>query len=755
MIDLVRFAVKSLLKNKAYTLINIGGLTLGLSVAIALAMSILGLASLDQFHDHKQTIYKLIHSDDSTSGQWSDASSALLAPAIYEALPEVIDYSQYLWANDNILGTPENHIKENGFYVDEGWFRMLTFPLVYGEADHVLSDPNNIVLSESLAGKLFGDKNPLGETINLYSFELEEPEVFTISGVFENVPVYSTLQFEFAIPYTWYRNRNSWVQSWDNIGTRSYIRVAPGTDTEMLSVNINKLTRSLNDGMRETQVYGLAPLHRSNSVVYTLSGEPSFGFYIILAMMIVGFAILVISIINYVNLSVATSLKRAKEIGIKKIHGAGRPELVKQFLAETIIVVTLAGIMASLLHVHILNILLPDQQSVTFTLSPYLLMVLGALLVFTIIITTWYPAIYMSRFSPLMIFSNTCGGSSRLSLSRKSLVVMQFCAAIVLITTSIVLSRQVNFMLNQSLGMDRFNTVYFVKNKQLDRHREAFTLELMRRAGIESVTFADQLPFEVGNAATSIDWEGKDPLDQNWYSTLNTGKNFAATLRIDLLDGRDFKEDDENKIIINKSAAKLMQMERPVGNIINMHGNQKEIIGVVENFKYQMMNDPDKPLFIQYQPENAVIAFVRLTNGSQDWGLEALGEVFSMFSPDFILDYNFLDSEFDYRFSQLKSMGRIMTIAGYLAIIIACMGLLGLTVHTSERKVKELGIRKINGARVADLIGLLSGQISRSILTAAAIAYPIAYFINKALLQNFAERIQLSAWYILSGHLQS
>lgn len=744
MLDHLRYAFKSLKKNRVYTLINVGGLTLGLSVAIALAMSIVGLASLDRFHENHDTVYKLIHTDDSTSGRWGEASSALLAPAVFDALPEVTDYCQYLWANDNILGTPENHVKENGFYVDEGWFRMLSFPLVYGDADHVLSDPNHIVLSESLSGKLFGDRNPLGETINLYSFELEEPEVFTITGVFEDVPVYSTLQFEFAIPFSWYRNRNSWIQSWGNIGTRSYINIASGADTETLGRNITKLVRSLNPGMRDTQVFGLAPLHKSNNVVYTLSGEPSFGFYIIVAMMIVGFAILVISIINYVNLSVATSLKRAKEIGIKKIHGAGRTDLVKQFFAETIIVVTLAGIMASFLHVYILNMFLPEEQSLTFALSPYLLMILGALLFFTILITTWYPAIYMTRFSPLLIFSNNSRGSSHLSLSRKSLVVLQFFAAIILITTSIVLSRQVDFMLNQSLGMDRYNTVYFSKNKQLDSHREAFSRELMLKSGVESVTFADHLPFEIGSASTSISWEGKDPLDQNWYSTLNAGENFTATLKIGLVDGRDFSEGDHDRIIINKSAADLMQMEHPVGNIVNMYGIQKEIAGVVENFKYQMMNDPDKPLFIQYAPESAVIAFVRLTEGSEGRGLESLGEAFTMFSPGFILDYNFLDSEFNNRFGQLKSMGRIMTIAGYLAIIIACMGLLGLTVHASERKVKELGIRKINGAGMVDLVRLLSGQMVRSILIAAAFAYPLAFLINKAILQNFAESIHLT-----------
>jgi putative ABC transport system permease protein len=744
MFDYIRYAFKSLVKNRVYTLINIGGLALGLSVALALSMSIFGLAGLDRFHENKDSVYKLIHADDSTAGQWNDASSALLAPAIYEALPEVTDYCQYLWANDNILGTPENHIKANGFYVDEGWFRMLSFPLIYGDPDNVLSAPSNIVLSEKLAGKLFGDKNPVGETINLYSFEMEEPEAFTISGVFANVPFYSTLQFEFAIAYSWFRDRNTWVQSWGNIGTRSYIRVAPGTDARDLGRRITNIVRENSPGMLDTQVFGLAPLHRSNHVVYTLSGEPSFGFYIIIAMVIVGFSILIISVINYVNLSVATSLKRAKEIGIKKVHGASRRDMVKQFLAEVLIVVTIAGILASFLHVYILYIFVPQQVTLSFVPNPNLLLILGALLVFTVVITTWYPALYMSRFSPLLIFSKSSRGTSRLSLSRKTLVVLQFVAAIVLITTSVILTRQVDFMLNQSLGMDRYHMVYFTKNKQLESRREAFIRELEQKPGIDAATFANQFPFEVGNSVRGIVWEGKDPLENDWYSVINAGDNFFSTMMINVLEGRDFSAGDHNKVIVNSAAVEHMKMDQPLGGLININGQDKEIIGVVDNFRYQMMNDPGRPLFILFEPENAMIAFVRLSKGDQQRGLESLEEVFSMFSPGFILDYNFLDSEFNHRFGQLKSMGRIMTIAGYLATIIACMGLLGLTVHTTERKVKELGIRKINGAGMYDLVRLLAGQLVRSILIAAAFACPLAFLINSAILQNFAVRIQLS-----------
>ena len=749
MLDQFRYAINSLKKNRIYTLINVGGLALGLSVAMALTMSIIGLAGLDQFHENKQTVYKLIHADDSTSGRWNDASSALLAPAVFDALPEVTDYCQYLWANDNILGTPENHVKENGFYVDEGWFRMLSFPLVYGDPDHVLSEPDNIVLSQKLSSGLFGDRNPVGETVRVYSFETEEPEVFTVSGVFENVPVFSTLQFEFAIPFSWYSNRNSWVESWPNIGTRSYIRVAPGTDPATLSRSITNHVRTLNPGMRDAQVYGLAPLNKSNSVVYTLSGKPSFGFYIIIAMAIVGLSILVISIINYVNLSVATSLKRAKEIGVKKIHGAGRADLVKQFFIEALIIVTMASIAASILQNYLVNMFLPEQQPLSFRPDTTLLIVLCGLLIFTLVITTWYPALHMSGFSPLTALKGNTGGSSRLSLSRRVLVILQFFSAIVLITTSVILSRQVDFMLNQSLGMDRYNMVYFLKNKQLEQHRDAFAQELIRMPGVESVTFADQLPFEVGNATTSIEWEGKDPLVDEWYSSMNAGERFAATMGINLLAGDDFSAGDQNRLIINKSAAKLMKMDNPVGNSVTMHGVHMEIKGMVDNFKFQMMIDPDRPIFIRYAPENAVIAFIRLTGGNQAAGLKSVGEVFSQFSPGFILDYTFLDSEFNHRFGQLKSMGRIMTIAGYLAIIIACMGLLGLTVHTSECKVKELGIRKINGAGVFDLIRLLSGQMAKSILIAAAFALPFAFIINKAILQNFAERISLDIFHFI------
>jgi putative ABC transport system permease protein len=311
----INYAIKSLLKNKVYTLINIGGLTLGLSVTIALSLFIISFAKLDQFHENEEVVYKLIHTDDSTTNHYNDASSALLAPAVMEAFPEVVDYCQYLWANDMIIGSIENHIKENGFYADEGWFRMLSFPILFGDSDHVLSNPNNILISQKVSQKLFGKNNPVGETISMFSSESMKPEVFTISGVFKDVPFHSSLQFEFVIPFSWYKMSNDWLSSWTNIGVRAYIKVEPNANIKTLSKKITELVRDRNQYMRETQVFGLAPLNRSNNVMYTLAGEPSIGFYIIVAMAIVGFSILIISVINFVNLSIATSVKRSKEIG--------------------------------------------------------------------------------------------------------------------------------------------------------------------------------------------------------------------------------------------------------------------------------------------------------------------------------------------------------------------------------------------------------------------------------------------------------
>ncbi|MDX9771388.1 MAG: ABC transporter permease [Tenuifilaceae bacterium] len=749
MISQTKYAIKSLIKNKVYTLINIGGLALGLSVTIALSIFVIGFASLDQFHENEAVVYKLISNEDSTTNHYNDAASVLLAPAVMEAFPEVVDYCQYLWANDVILGSIENHVKENGFYADAGWFRMLSYPLIYGDANHVLSDPNNIVISQKVSQKLFGNSNPLGETIKMFSHGDIKPEVFIISGVFEDGPAFSSHQFEFVIPFSWHIMSNEWMNSWTSIGTRAYIQVAPNTNIQNLSTKITELVRDRDQYMRETQVFGLAPLNRSNNVIYSLTGEPSFGFYIISAMVIVGLSILTISVINYVNLSVATSLKRSKEIGVKKINGASRNDLIIQFFIESFLVVMLAGGLSLLMQPYLMEIFLPNQTIFTLSFDPTFVLVLIGLLAFTIAITTWYPAVYMSRLAPIAIQKFAVGGSFKLSFWRKFLVIIQFVSAILLITTSIILSQQVDFLLNQSLGMDRYNLVFFDKTYGIDNRMDAFTQELKREKGVESITFANQLPYEIGMSTTSISWEGKDPSDNEWYSTLFAGEGFATTMRIDILQGQDFTAEIQNKVLVNKAAAERMQMENPVGTIVSVYGEDREVVGVVDNFKFQMMGESNSPLFIVYEPDNSNMVIVRLEEGNQVLGLEALRRVFNQFSPEFVLDYSFLDQVFDKQFAQLKSMGNIMTVAGYLAIVIACMGLLGLTVHTSERRVKELGVRKINGARVSDLILLLSKQIARSILIASALAFPLGYMLNKTILQNFAERISLSPMHFM------
>ena len=739
----IRFAIKSLLKNKVFTTINIFGLALGLSVAIALSSIIIGMASLDQFHENSN-VYKLVHADDSTSNQYNDASSVLLAPAVMEAFHEVTDYCQYLWANDMILGTKDNHVKENGFYVDEGWFRMLSFPLIYGDKNHVLADRNSIVLSEKLSEKLFGLENPVGQTINMYSSVAMEPHVFTIAGVFENVPINSTLRFEFAIPFAWYNTPGSGMQSWDNIGTRSYIQVSPETNIEVLNHKITNLIRSKNSKMRDTQVFRLVPLRRSNNVVFTLAGDPSFGFYIMFAMAIVGFSILIISIINYINLSVATSLKRAKEIGTKKINGASRKDLVLQFFLESFIVVSISVLLASLLQMYLLEILLTIESSFDFFLNPTVFIIIFGLLIFTVVVTTWYPALYMSKFSPVAIQQKVSGEGSKLSFWRNFLVTFQFIVAIILITTSLVLSKQVDFMLNQSLGMDRYGIVFFTKNMPIEKRRDAFTQELMRKPGVESVTFSNQLPFEVGNSTTELTWEGKNPLEEQWYSTINVGNNFATTMNIKLLEGKDFSEGIKNQVLVNKAAVEVMHMDNPVNKSISINGTNRVIVGVVDNFKHQMMRDSNTPVFVIHAPARTDKVLVRLSENNKAIGLKSLQDVFSQFSPDFILDYTFLDQQFNQTFSAVKNMGRTMSIAGFLAVIIACIGLLGLTVHTSERRIKELGVRKINGAGMIDIMIQLSSQITKRVLIAAALAFPMAYFINKAILQNFPERTPIT-----------
>lgn len=535
------------------------------------------------------------------------------------------------------------------------------------------------------------------------------------------------------------------MNSWDNIGTRAYIRVRPGVDISELSKKITLLAKSKHPQTENKKVYGLAPLSKSNQIIYKLSGEPSFGFYIIIAMCIIGLSILIISVINYINLAVATSVKRLKEIGVRKITGAGKKELALQFFIEALLVVLAAGMIAVLIQVWLVNIFLPQPQPLESLFhNKTLLLVLMTLISVTVLITAWYPSVYMSRFSPLALYRGSVDGKSGISFSRKFLVTFQFVSAILLITTSIILSGQVNFLYNKSMGMDRHNMIYFTKNKQLGAHWDVFSQELSKKPGIQSVTLADQLPFAIGNSTTSITWEGKEPLNEEWYSIIKVGEDFVRTMKMEITDGNDFTVGSIDKVIINEAAADKMKMQHPVGSFISINGTDSEIVGVVKNFAFMFMTSPDQPLFIRYSPKNTMIAMARLTEGEIDTGLKSVKEVYRLFSPDFILDYSFLDQTFNDRFKQMKNMRKIMSVAGFLAVIIACLGLLGLTVYGTERRVKEVGIRRINGATVKDLIGLLSSQTSKSILIAVVIAYPLAFLLNKRILENFAERIEIS-----------
>jgi putative ABC transport system permease protein len=747
-LQIIKYAIQSLRKNKVYTLINIVGLTLGLSVSIALAFTIIGVVNTDRFHKNKESVYKLYYTDKKVL-EGSGTISALMAPAVHEEFPEVVDYCQIIGANGMILGSQENYFKEDGLFASEGWFRMLSFPLLYGNPDQALSRINNIVISKKLSAKLFGNINPVGQDINLSDFESDKPVPYMISGVFEDIPITSSLKFDFVIPYDQFLNQNPDVKRWTNFGTVSYLQVLPNTDIRELSKKITGFLQSKRGPTVNPEFFGLAPLIKSSGFIYKLTGEPYIGFFILIGIAIIGFSILFISILNYVNLSIATAIKRSKEIGVKKIVGAGRKELTIQFLAEASLIVIVSGIFASFLHGYIVNIFMDEPQPLSFFLNINMLVFLIGLSIFTIIIAAWYPSVYMSKFSPLKISKTSNDGRFKLSFTRRCIVILQFVSAIFLITTSIILSRQVNFLLNKSIGMDRYGIIYFTKNKQLEQHRDAFTTELKQNPGIESVSYANQLPISIGNATTNIQWEGKDPDVNEYYVLLKAGESFAQTMKIEIVSGRDFISSDSGKVIVNKAAVKRLGLIDPLGKQLTINGSKSEIVAVVKNFNFQMLSSPDRPVFICYNPGGSQIAMVRLTKGQETTGIKSLEVAFRRFSPDFILDYSFMDQAFNENYKSINSMRNVMVIAGYLAIIIACLGLLGLTVHTCERRVKEMAVRKINGAKKSDLVKLLSDPILRSVMVSALIAYPLVFLFNSMILQYFAERIQISLFHFV------
>jgi ABC-type antimicrobial peptide transport system permease subunit len=752
-------ALRNLWKNKVFSFINIMGLALGLACSLIIMLWVKDEYNVDAFHKNGSQLYSVYekqYRDDGISAFFG--GPGIMADEMKRVLPEVQYATNYAWGDLSTFEANNKIIKENGNHAGADFFKMFSYPLLEGSAITALNDPSSITISKKMAEEFFGSPaEAIGKTIRY-----QNNTDFKISAVFDDVPENSTEHFDFILPWQHFLEGNSWAKDWTNNGPRCFIMLRKGTNAAAFQ---NKTTRFLDAYNKEQTKHSYIRLGiEKYSDVYLHSnfdknGNISGGrIQYVKLFSIVAIFILLIACINFMNLTTARSVKRSKEIGVRKVVGALRFALIRQFIGEALVIVSIAIIFSLLIVMLVLpafNQLTDKQIQLPFSDSTFWLSI-AALLFVTGFIAGSYPALYLSSFKPVRVLKGSMKFSSSALWFRKGLVVFQFVLSIILIIGTIVVSKQVNYIQTTNLGYDRENLLYIPLEGDLLTKYELFKNESLQTPGIKNVSRITDNPTQIENGTGGVQWIGKDPnLDIDFAQTA-VGYDFTKTMHLQLAQGRDFSKDfatDSVGYILNESALKIIGYKNPIGKPLTFWQKPGTIIGVLKDFHFNSLHEPIRPMVLRLGEDVGWgQALVKTQPGKTKEALASLEKICKELNPKFPFTYKFSDEEYAKLYKSEQVVSKLANYFAFLAIFISCLGLLGLVMFTAEQRTKEFGIRKVLGASPVTLFNLLSKEFLLLVMIALIIASPLAWLAMNNWLQDYAYKIDISWWmFVVAG----
>jgi putative ABC transport system permease protein len=741
-----KIAWRSLLKDRQFTFLNILGLSSGICCALLIWLWVADELSVDKFFANDNRIYEVMEGNRlNGQQQMSDESTGLVADLLIAQDPEV-EYAASLappnWWPKYTLSVGDKNLKATGQYAGKDYFNIFSFPLLEGKAGDVLKDKNSIVISDELARRLFSRTDHLvGQAVRF-----QQQQTFFVAGVFKAPPRNFSQQFDFVLSFDYLFGQQSWIKSWDGTGPHNFILVREGTDINLLNKKIAGLiTRATGDTTRRPVAVKFSDIYLQNTFNHGVSTGSKI-VYVRLFSLIAIF-ILMIACINFMNLSTAKATRRMKEVGIKKVVGARRPQLIAQFLSES----TLMTLFSTGLALAMTWLLLPAFNNLTgkeIVLHPDFRLI-GALLGITVVTGVFagsYPALYLSKFNPLVVLKGKLPSSFTEVFSRKGLVIFQFTLSAILIVSVLVIYRQVRYIQSADPGYNKENIVRFDAEGKLQQSQTPFIEALKRVPGVVNACFTTHNMIGRNYGTYSVNWEGRDPKGGIYFEGFNVSYDFFETLGMRFAAGRSFSRSyaDTNSIIVNETAVAAMHLKDPVGKNITAYGARFQIIGVVKDFHYESLHEPVKSsFFLPYQGSAGDKMMVRIRPGQQQETIDRIRDLYTSFNPGFPFTYRFLDEDYQ---RQYATEVRVATLAKYfsgLAILISCLGLFGLAAFTAQRRQKEIGIRKVVGAPVGRIAVMLSAEFLRLVFIAILIAFPVSWWAMHQWLQGFAYRIDI------------
>lgn len=749
--------LRSLLKHKRYSLINILGLAIGLTCFILITIWVQDEISFDRFHKNANQIYIVFRKDNQ---QLSGATSQRLAPTLKADLPEIINASSFHPLPEVFkvfLKYQDKGFTENFALTDTVFFQLFSFPFIEGQPEHAFDDPNSIVLTSRMCKKYFGDEEPMGKTLEL-TF-LGQKKLMKVTGVLKDIPHNSSIQRDFFIPIDFVKAYDIKWDKWENQAPQTYILTQGTINKEELE---KKITKCKQGYYKEENVsYSLLPLkkihlHATDVSFFSSSGDIKY-VYIFSAIAVI---ILLMACMNYINLSNALSLKRAKEIGVKKVAGASRSRLIFQYFGETLILTCIAlgvAILLAILFLPALNQLANKSLEMHITGSRFLFTIIFTVLV-TGIISGLYPALFMSAFQPVKILKGKFDvGTKSLNL-RKALIIFQFTLSIVIIISTIVVLGQLKFIQRANLGLDKENIVCIRVKGDIWDHYEAFKNKLLQSVNILSISRSESLNAGALGKTEGVTWPGKKEKFSTWVLTVDN--DFLETYKIRMEEGRFFSNqystDKVGSYVLNEAAAKKMGLENPVGTEIKFWGREGRIIGIAQDFNFSSLHHAVEPIILRIPEQEELGMYYRTLSvrlkPNMPNSLSFLKTTWQSFYPNETIEYYFFDENLNANYSTEYRMGSLFKYISFLAIFIACLGLYGLTAFSIEQRYKEIGVHKVLGATIPNVIFLFSKNYLLWIAIANIIAWPLTYYAMTNWLQNFAYRINLGFLpFIVSG----
>jgi putative ABC transport system permease protein len=742
-------------KFKSTFFINLIGLSTGLACTLLIYLWVKDELSVDKFLEKDSQLFQVQEHRVKSNGIWtSPTTSGPLAETLASEMPEV-EYSASVTRPDRItLSVDDTNLKTLGRSAGKNYFKIFSYTLIDGNRDNVLTDKNSIVISDALAIRLFNTtENLIGKTI-----ELDNESKLFVTGIFKKMPLNASDQFDFVLSFEKFKEGRNFLETWNSTSVLTYILLKQGTDVTAFDQKIKDLVKVKTDNNVThrtlfTKQYSENYLYGKYENGVLTGGRITY----VKLFSIIAIFILVIACINFMNLSTAKASRRIKEVGIKKAVGAARKTLIYQYLGESL----LLSFLSLLLAILIVDIALPHFNVITgkylaLNFNPALILSCIGVSIFTGIAAGSYPALYLSGFNPATVLKGKMNTAIGELWARKGLVVFQFALSVIFIVSVLVVYKQIEYVQSQNLGYNKDNILYFPREGKIwqEEALESFIAGIGAIPGVVSSSSISHTMTGHNSGTYGVVWEGKTEDDATEFEVFTVNYDMMETLGIEMREGRTFSKEfgaDSSKIIFNEAAIEFMGLKDPIGKTVKLWGDEMQIIGVAKDFHFESLHEKVKPVFFRLAPGDTYLVMSKLAAGAEAETIGRIKDYYQKVNPGFIFEYKFLDNEYQ---AQYVAEQRVAVLSRYfagLAILISCLGLFGLAAFTAERRLKEIGIRKVLGSSEFGIVYLLSGDFTKMVVLAICIACPASYILLKMWLSDFAYKIDLTAWYFVGA----